>query len=296
MAFFSGLATIVATLRLVPWRHVQGWVQMGTSKTFHGLRRLRRVLPAGMIRRETFSVGCFDYPPLSVPSSSTSGTPLFVGPWPRLMQDVADILGFDIRLTSISASDFEHIRTTKADFVVGMFETPARRESFEFSAPFHRIRLQGICRRNRPKITKEELSSGALRIAVQSGEVGWEYVQDQLAHLSPTRVRQFGTPATFEVIGLLLSGDYDVAICDEISCLTFLQNPRHHGEYQLAFEWPSMVYSSCIAVRKSLFWSLDRLNAAMKQARNDPAFLRYEDEWLSGPYADAVEKCYIGAH
>jgi hypothetical protein len=108
-------------------------------------------------------------------------------------------------------------------------------------------------------------------------------------------VQQFGTPATFEIVDHLLGGKYDVAICDEISCLTFLEDPRNNRKYQLAFEWPTMVYPSCIAVRKSLSWPLARLTAAMKKARNDPAFLQYEEACLSGPYARAVERCYIGA-
>lgn len=291
----SGVATVLTSLALVPWRRVHGAVQTATTRAFGGLRRLRRRLPPALARRETFTVGCFHYPPLSNRSSNASGEPMFDGPWPRLMHAVAAILDIDIRLEPISASDLEHVRTTKADFVIGMFLTPARREAFEFSAPFHRIRLQGICRRDRPKITKEELSSGSLRIAVQSGEVGWEYVQDQLAHLPPGRVKPFPTLATFEVIDLVLGSNYDVAICDEVSCLTFLQDPRNNRKYRLAFEWPTMVYSSCIAVRKNLYWPLAQLTAAMKQARNDPDFLRYEEEQLSGVYARAVERCYIGA-
>jgi hypothetical protein len=205
-------------------------------------------------------------------------------------------MDIEIRLQPISASDFKESSKISVDLIAGSFQTPHRSLHFDFSVPFHRIALQGICRRQRAKITKEELASGKLRIVVQSGEVGWEYVEDQLAHLRE-QIQRAETAATFEIIHLLETGLYDVAICDEISCLKFLSGKGNNRRYQLAFDWPMSSYAACIAVNKRLAWGAERmklLNKAVKTARNIPSYLEYERQWIGQEFKSAIEKCYIG--
>jgi hypothetical protein len=265
-------------------------VRLANGREYLG-RRLR-------LRQPTLVVGCFDYEPLSRPCQGGGEAEAagFEGPWPRLMQDVARILDVEVKLQAISASEFKDSAKVTADAVVGLFQTPYRNLHFDFSLPFHRIGLQGICRRPRAKISKEELASGNLKILVQAGEVGWEYVEDQLAHLRKV-IKPVETATTFEIAHLLDSGRYDVAICDEISCLMFLRDKESRRRYQLAFDWPMSNYDGCIAVKKRLLWDrrkMDALNQAIKQARNTPEYLAYEREWIEPEFGSAIEKCYIG--
>src|ERR1017187_3182304 len=50
----------------------------------------------------------------------------------------------------------------------------------------------------------------------------------------------------------LVSGDYDLAIGDEVSCLHFLRDSRWAGKFCLAFDERLQVFDVGIAVNKSL--------------------------------------------
>lgn len=148
----------------------------------------------------TFTVGCFPYEPLSVPSYGKDGQVTFEGPWPALVRSVARRMDIEVKLEPVSATGFQYPKKLKHDLVVGLFETEWRKKYFRFSDGFHRIRLQGVCRKDHPLTTKERLLEEETRIVVQPGEVGWEYVQEQIgsAKLNP-RIKEAPLSATHEV-------------------------------------------------------------------------------------------------
>ncbi|MCA8886704.1 MAG: hypothetical protein KDA35_08765, partial [Hyphomonadaceae bacterium] len=115
-------------------------------------------------QRRTYKVGCFNYSPLSKSTHSESGEESYEGPWPQLTRAIAQKLDIDIQISSISATGFEYPVKITHDIVVGLFRTAWREKYFHFSDPVHRIRLQGICRRDRPRITKEELIDANLGV------------------------------------------------------------------------------------------------------------------------------------
>jgi hypothetical protein len=259
--------------------------------------RGRRPRDTGRVHgRPVFTLGCFPYEPLIRWNRDRADESLleFEGPWIKLMRDVADILEIEMELQPISARDFENTKDIQADFVVGLFWTESRAKYFDFSVPVHRIRLQGICRRSLGTITKERLVSGELQVVVQPGEVGWEYALDQLAPLVRMgKVMEFPSQATFEISAMLFNKGYDVAICDEVSCIRFLQDASNRRTFKLAFEWPMPSYKACIAVQKRLDWDIETLDAALRKARNSPGFTAYENIWLSGDFGRVVEKCHL---
>lgn len=263
----------------------------GIQKTFSRRRAdVRRRLGK---RAAPYVVGCFSYPPVSsVEHADPRGEPTFGGPFVELFGSIANAMNFDVEYRFISASEFSTAKDVSADMILGLFETPHRRPYFNFSLPLYRIRLQGICRRDQVAISKEDLISGKLRVIVQSGEVGWEYVQEQMASLMGSTVRAYPFMETVEASRMLLTGDYEVAISDELSCWRFLAANENREHFRLAFDWPLPSFTGCVAVRKGVPIDLQRMNELIKEMRNTPAFLQSEANALAG-YEKVVERLYL---
>jgi hypothetical protein len=141
-------------------------------------------------------------------------------------------------------------------------------------------------------ISKEEMVSGDLKLVVQVGEVGWEYVTNELPRtLKKSNVCQVASLTTHEALRMLVAGGYDLAISDELSCMRFLWDFREHP-FRLAFQRPLQIFDTCLAVRKELQWDMDLVNSYLIEIRNTPAFLEAEVKSLRG-LEHVIERCSL---
>ena len=66
------------------------------------------------------------------------------------------------------------------DLIIGMFDTKRRRQRMNFSRAFYEIGLQGVCRKEQGSDILCDLRDGDLRVAVYDGEIGWEFLNDEI--------------------------------------------------------------------------------------------------------------------
>jgi pimeloyl-ACP methyl ester carboxylesterase len=233
---------------------------------------------AGQTSRR-ISAGCFLYPPFSV-WTDKDGSEVpdpDGGPWSELLVSVLARVKAQYVLTKARSSDFAEDAIGRADVIMGVFRTPDREKFYQFSAPLYRIGLNGVCKAERPVITREELGSGDLRVIVQKGEVGWEFARDQLPRVKAKgRLYVVDSPATYEAIDMLTSGNYDIAITDEISCGRFIERLGTKNPFRMAFGRPLNMFDVCFAVGKHLDWDIKKINELLVEIRNEPSFLRRE--------------------
>jgi ABC-type amino acid transport substrate-binding protein len=123
-------------------------------------------------------IGCFEYPPLSVLDRSAAQLTRqsFSGPWPDITYALADRKGIGFVLDIAQASHFSRPQDERPDVIMGVFKTRHRERYYDFSVPLYRIGLQGVCRATSHTFSKDDLVKGDLKMVVQVGEVGWEYV------------------------------------------------------------------------------------------------------------------------
>jgi ABC-type amino acid transport substrate-binding protein len=240
-------------------------------------------------------VGCFLYPPFS--DWTTNADPplsphVLRGPWSEVVLALCRRMGLQFYVEPISAPDFARSDATRPDLVMDLFKTDYRQGFFDFSDALYRIGLQGVCRAATPTITKDELVKGDPRIIVQEGEVGWEYAMRELTRAQKKgNIIRISSFKTFEVLDMLISGRYDLAISDEISCMHFLRGYVGDRPFRLAFDRPLQIFDTCLAVRKELAWDMAKVNALLGEIRNESQFL--ENEVLSLRGFEHVERCLL---
>lgn len=243
---------------------------------------------------QKISVGCFPYPPLiNWHRGQLDQDSEFDGPWINLAKELARRMNLTLDLRVISASDFADTSQIETDVVLGLFRTDHREKFFDFSVPIHRIGLQGVCRAAAPQITKEAMVQGDLKIVVQEGEVGWEYVGSELKRaLSKRNVYKVNSVATSEALDMLLSGCYDLAISDEVSCMHFLRGVGADHPFRLAFARPLQIFDGCLAVKRKCNWDMENVNRHLVEARNAESFLEYEVRCLRN-FEKIIERCSL---
>ncbi|MEI6076825.1 MAG: transporter substrate-binding domain-containing protein [Verrucomicrobiota bacterium] len=254
---------------------------------------------------KVLTVGCFDYVPFIkrvgkgnllgdddvVPGKN--GNRFFAGPWFKLVELLALRLKWHVQFKPLSAAAFADNRGLEFDIIPGVFRTTHREKCFEFSIPIHRIGLQGVCRVETAQISKEDvIAKASTKILVQPGEVGWEYVKDEFRRAFRCgNVLQIPSHRTHEMLEMLESGKYDLAIADEISCLHFLREADRSGRFRLAFRERLQVFNSCIAVNRASGIKIEEHNEVIREIRNEPSFLRHEMKALKG--FEHIERCSL---
>lgn len=229
----------------------------------------------------SWRAGFYDYPPLS--SISDTDDSAASGLLVTLANGVLDRLGKSADFCLFTYDDFYQDGAKIPDMVVGMFETKRRAKRMVFSIPLYEIALQGICRIDQQGDVLEALHDGKLRVAVYSAEVGWEFVNDELADaVEQHRVATLNGGHQMHTMGLLTQGTYDVVIMDQLSCHNFLSEGDHRSKFKLAFDASPKTYSVCISLRPDHAAMLDDVNAAILSVRNSPEFLEAEHQALAG--------------
>ena len=151
---------------------------------------------------------------------------------------------------------------------MGVFKTRHRERYYDFSVPLYRIGLQGVCRATSHTFSKDDLVKGDLKMVVQVGEVGWEYVTTEFKRADQRgNIYKIELLQAFESLDMLLSNRYDLAISDEISCEHFLRGIAGDHAFRLAFERPLQIFEACLAVRKELNWNMDQVTISWEIPR-----------------------------
>lgn len=238
--------------------------------------------------RQVWRCGIYEYPPLS--SIDPVAPENASGPLVELARRVSARVGKRLEFVTFSYRDFYGGQTALPDLVVGMFETRRRAEHMVFSRPFYEIGLQGICRIDQSGDVLDAVREGSLRVAVYQGEVGWEFVHDELPDaVQQHRVGELGGGRQLDTMGLLTQGLYDVVIMDELACRNFLDEADHRARFKLAFERAPRTFEACVALKRDNGGYLREINLAIEEARNDASFRQAEDIALRG-YESIIAK------
>jgi ABC-type amino acid transport substrate-binding protein len=232
--------------------------------------------------------GIYDYPPLSSWHGGPRAEP--TGPLVRLGREIGDALGKPVKFEHFSYDRFYMGDERLPDFVVGMFETRKRSERMLFSRSIYEVGLQGICRKNQGGDLLKELREGHLKVAVYKGEVGWEFLHDELPDAVMTqRYVEVAGGTQMDAMIYLKEGAYDVVLMDSLSCFKFLSQEDNKHRFRLAFAEPLQKYRTCVALNKTHAEMLGELNEALVQIRNSKPYLEAEGIALEG-YENIVER------
>lgn len=232
-----------------------------------------------LIQPGKLTIGVFPYPPMI----SGDDPEAMSGPWGMMARSLAESLGLtpDYRFTSFA--DLIENAYFSVDVVVSVFDTPRRRAYFDFTRPFNRVALMGICREDLVDVSEDSLRAGSYRVLVQKGEVGWEFMNDEAPQaVSKKRVTSVDAIDSAEVLSLLRLGRYDLALMDGVSCLNFLRDPTLSQGLKLAFDMPLNMFDSGVAVRKTSGLDVVKLNAMVSDIRNRCDYLEVEGVALRG--------------
>jgi ABC-type amino acid transport substrate-binding protein len=205
------------------------------------------------------------------------------GPLVVLAHEVARSLGKSAACELFSYEDFYKGSDRIPDMIVGMFKTARRAEHVAFSRPIYKIGLQGICRRTQQGDILKGLRGGDLRVAVYYGEVGWEFVEDELKDAcEQNRVAKLVGGHQLDTMNHLTQGTYDVVIMDHLACANFLSEKDHNKKFKLAFDEPLDKFDACVGVKPENRNLLPTINSAIEQIRNSKDFLDMENASLVG--------------
>ncbi|MGD0866699.1 MAG: transporter substrate-binding domain-containing protein [Rhizomicrobium sp.] len=273
-------AAVIGAAALVPT--TLGWLET----------RRQRLLAEGALRADLKPVvtraaktvwrcGIYEYPPLSHWPAQRGLEPS--GPFVVLAHEVARSLGKSATCEPFSYEDFYKGSDRIPDMVVGMFKTARRAEHVAFSRPVYKIGLQGICRRDQQGDILKGLREGNLSVAVYYGEVGWEFVEDELKDAcEQNRVVKLIGGHQLDTMNHLTEGTYDVVIMDSLACANFLAEKDHRKKFRIAFDQPLDKFDACVSVRPENRDLLPTINNAIEQIRNSRDFLDMENEALAG--------------
>ena len=283
VAIISG---IVGTATFVPT--TLAWLEARRQRQL-----TEKVAPAGAgartaVRDSVWRCGIYDYPPLGQWSAGLGADP--TGPLPELGRQIGFELGKAIKFEFFSYDGFYAEDDALPDMVVGMFETKKRSERMVFSRPVYEIGLQGICRTDQKGDVLAGLREGQLKAAVYKGEVGWEFLRDELPDAVAThRFVEVAGGHQMDTMIYLSEGRYDVVLMDSLSCFNFLRQKSNENRFRLAFEEPLKKYPTCLALNKRHGALLGSLNEAILKIRNSKEYLRSESAALQG-YEKVIER------
>lgn len=232
-----------------------------------------------LIKPGHLTIGLFPYPPLNCGDDPGNMT----GPWADMARALASELGLEPRYRFTSFSDLLENAYSTVDAVVSVFDTERRRQYFDFSRPINRVGLLGICRSDFEVINEDDIREGRYRILVQEAEVGWEFVHDEAPRaIEMKKVVSVDAIDGAEVLQMLKTGRYDLALIDAVSCINFLKEPTLSEGLRLAFEVPLNMFDSGIAIRRTSGLNLDLINEVVIDVRNRPDYRANEVRALQG--------------
>ncbi|MCX7025072.1 MAG: transporter substrate-binding domain-containing protein [Spirochaetes bacterium] len=189
-------------------------------------------------RREITFAGTVSYPPFEF-IHPRSGE--FTGITIELIRWMGTELGFTpvFKLMNFKNAQ-DAVSRGSADAITGLFDSPERRERYEFTRPIFTIPAVIFVRADRPDIS-EAADLGGKRVGVMSGDYAVEYFDER--DISAEIVESEGIDGA---LGLLIRGDVDAAIGDEQVAMYWLYTtgnvrsvkrvgpPLYSGSFSLA--------------------------------------------------------------
>ena len=246
---------------------------------------LKRIQERGSIR-----VGFFRYPPL-IDRSDSSASTVPVGLYPKLMLHVASANNLKVNFTEIHLSECtQAVVSAEVDLVLCVFQTPKRYQEVDFAALLHLVLVTGIVRSNETRIgTPADLLREDVRVVVEKGEIGAEFLEQLGVRLGRRRVIQVESDDYSEIISLVAAGVADVAIVDGASSRRYL---AAHPEAALKRAFPRLPLATCpngVMLPKGEPSLRDWLTDQFRAARESPQ-LRAEDAGLLEEWEGIIEK------
>ena len=241
--------------------------------------QLSRGLAHSLMHPGYLTIGVFPYPPLSVGDDPEAMS----GPWIMLAKEVARGLGLAPRFRLTSFADLLENAYSTVDVVISVFDTPRRRKWYEFSKPVNRIGLLGLCKEEHQQILEDDILAGRYKVLVQEGEAGWEYMHDEAPRaVELKRVTSVDALEGTEVLSLLRTGRYDVALMDGLTCLHFMSDPATSVGLRLAMETPLNMFDCGVAIRRTSGLKVTEVDRLVSEIRNEPAYRELEQASLKG--------------
>lgn len=283
IAIATLVAAVAGVITIVPT--TLGWLETRRQRQLTEQVKIHPGVPAtgkpvtGENRQ--WRCGIYDYPPLSTwPNPSAVGPS---GPLVVLAKRLAETLDKSLLFETFAYDDFYRDAVHIPDLIMGMFETKRRAANVVFSRPLYEIGLQGICRKDQEGDILLGLREGNLRVAVYSGEVGWEFVVAELPDaINEHRVATLVGGHQMHTMALLTEGRYDVVMMDQLSCQNFLNEGDHRLQFRLAFREAPRKFQACVALKREHEGLLDAVNNAIVDIRNSKDFLALEEQSITG--------------
>lgn len=206
-------------------------------------KRIDRVYASGKLR-----CGVVNHPPLSG-WKYVGGVVEYSGYYPELARQVGRDTGLDIEFCEMDWGVLPEAFTEhKLDLVLSIFETRVRQEFADFAVALHKVGVSGVMAADRdPMLDVSDLSRPDVRVGVVIGEVGWEYITQEL-QLPRRQVVQIDSSTLGTAFSALMSGAVDVAIVDDLTCAEFVA--AHPGYQHVFTDDPLYLCKNAIMVPK----------------------------------------------
>lgn len=237
-------------------------------------QRLDKVIASGTLR-----CGIVNHPPLSAWEYSGDSA-RFMGYYPELARQVGRETGLDIEFVEMDWGLLPGAFTEHdLDLVLSIFETRARQEFADFAVALHKVGVSGVMAADRPPLCDvSDLSAPDIKVAVVIGEVGWEYITQEL-RLPRRQVIQIDSSTLETAFTALWSGAADIAVVDDLTCAEFI---ARHPDFQHVFtDDPLYLCKNAIMVPKGEPEFRRWVDNVFLQARADPTLYELEAEVLA---------------
>jgi ABC-type amino acid transport/signal transduction systems, periplasmic component/domain len=236
--------------------------------------RLELVHAEGVLR-----CGVVNHPPLSA-WHYASDTAEFTGYYPELARQVGRETGLEIEFVDMDWGRLPSAFTDEGlDVVLSIFETRTRQEYADFAAALHKVGVSGVMSADRPPMVDvSELGAPDIKVGVVVGEVGWEYVTQELV-LPRRNVIQVDSGTLRTAFSPLLSGEADIAIVDDLTCANFVA--QHPGFQHVFTQDPLYLCKNSIMVPKGEPEFRRWIDTVFLDARRHPVLLQLENETLA---------------
>jgi polar amino acid transport system substrate-binding protein len=165
------------------------------------------------------------------------------------------------------------LQTGKIDLILSsMTDTPARRETVDFSDPYLRVGLALLVGKDSPIENVEDLDQPGRVVAVRQGTTGQVWAEANLRN-ARVLVLEKENAAVLEVI----QGKADAFVYDQMSVW---KNARQHPEHLRPLLQPLQVESWAVALRQGDDELRERVNSFLQQFRESGGFERLGNQYL----------------
>ena len=236
-----------------------------------------------ILGKRIIRAGCVHYPPLMDFNDKGKATDLYAD----MLSLIASNHRLEIVYIPTNWCDLEHnLKSDKVDFILSVFATDFRQKFADFAAIMHRIDVGGVVLKEKTDIVEhEDLQQSSIEIAVTRGEIGWEYAEKYL-DLKNSKER-FSVVEGFDIkkmMGLVKSGDVDIALADALSCYNYCDSDSDSSIINIFSTNPLYVCVNGLMYRCGDDDLGNWLNKNFSEVRRNPRIKRKEKAILQSYY------------